>query len=62
MRRQCGAAGPSTRGVELHEWLFRPCRRTALHSSSRNGHTETAMALVEAGADVHSKTNKGYGW
>ncbi len=37
------------------------CRRTALHLASFNGHTETAMALVKAGADVHCKENDGYG-
>ncbi len=39
-------------------WL---CRRTALHLASLNGHTETEMALVKAGADVHGKDNDGYG-
>ncbi len=37
------------------------CRRTALHLASLNGHTELAVALVKAGADVHCKTNDGYG-
>ena len=36
------------------------CSRTALHRASSNGHTETVLALVEAGADVHCKTNAGY--
>jgi hypothetical protein len=59
---QCAAAGPSTRG-ELHERLLRLCRFTALHCASDHGHTETAMALVKAGADVHCKsTNCGYGY
>ena len=35
------------------------CRMTALHVASQNGHTETAEALVAAGADVHSKDNDG---
>ena len=48
-------------GVERQEWLFWPCRDTALHLASCDGHTETAMALVEAGADVHCKDNDGYG-
>ncbi len=56
-----GAGGPSTRGVGLQEWLRRLCRGTALHDASQNGHTETAMALVKAGADVHCKDNIGYG-
>ncbi len=29
--------------------------------ASQNGHTETAKALVAAGADVHCKSNDGYG-
>jgi hypothetical protein len=44
--------------VRAHAWL---CRWTALHWASQNGHTETAMALVAAGADVHCKTDTGYG-
>jgi hypothetical protein len=47
--------------VQLHEWLLWLCRRTALHVASENGRTETAMALVKAGADVHGKDNDGYG-
>ncbi len=48
-------------GVERQECPFGLCRRTALHSASQNGHTETAMALVKAGADVHCKANDGCG-
>jgi hypothetical protein len=51
--RQCGCGRSVDSGVELQEWLFRLCRKKALHWASQNGHTETAMALVEAGADVH---------
>ncbi len=40
-------------------WL---CRRTALHLASQDGHTETATALVKAGADVRCKDNDGYGF
>ncbi len=47
--------------MELQEWLCWLCRSTALHSASYNGHTETAMALVKAGADVHCNGNDGYG-
>ncbi len=47
-------------GVE--EWLFWLSRVTALHYASENGCTETAMALVKAGADVHCKDNEGYGF
>jgi hypothetical protein len=43
---------------ELCAWL---CRWTALHYASRNGHTETAKALLAAGADVRCETEKGYG-
>jgi hypothetical protein len=32
-----GADGPSTRGVELQEWLLRLCRGTALQYASQNG-------------------------
>jgi hypothetical protein len=48
-------------GAKLQECLFWLCRRTALHLASEKGHTETAMALVKAGADVQGKTNEGYG-
>ncbi len=41
---------------------FACCRRTALHWASENGCTETAMALVKVGADVHCKANNGYGF
>ncbi len=34
---------------------------TALHLASTFGSTETALALVEAGADVHGQNNDGYG-
>jgi hypothetical protein len=37
------------------------CRYTALHSTSHKGHTETAMALVAAGADVHCHDKDGCG-
>ena len=40
----------------------RMCRLTALHWASLNGKTETAMALVKAGADVHCTDNFGYGF
>ncbi len=58
----CHSAGRTVRPleVELQEWLFWLCRRTALHWASQNGHTETAMALVTAGADVHCKNSNGY--
>ncbi len=31
-----------------------PCRETALHLASRNGHTESVKALLEKGADVNA--------
>jgi hypothetical protein len=58
--RQCGGGRSVDSGVELQEWLVRPCRDTALHDASCNGHTETAMALVRAGADVHCKNINRY--
>jgi hypothetical protein len=59
----CHGAGRTVRplGVERQEWLLWLCRRTALHFASNNGHTETALALAKAGADVHCKDNEGYG-
>jgi hypothetical protein len=48
-------------GAALQEWQFWLCRRTALHWASMYGHTQTALALVKAGADVHGKDNLGYG-
>jgi hypothetical protein len=39
-------------------WL---CRETALHLALQGGHTETALALVEAGVDVHCQDTDGYG-
>ncbi len=49
-------------GVEVQECMFGLCRWTALHFASSNGHTETATALVKAGADVHCKLpDLGYG-
>ncbi len=58
---QCGGGWSVDSGVELQEWPLRLCRWTALHWASQDGHTETAMALVEAGVDVHCKDNDGYG-
>ena len=57
----CGGGRSVDSGLELQEWLLRLCRSTALHYASLNGHTETAMALVKAGADVHCKDDDGYG-
>ena len=33
------------------------CSWTALHYTAQNGHAETVLALVEAGADVHCEIN-----
>ncbi len=62
-RLVCRRAGRTVRplGVELQECLFWLCRMTALHWAALHGHTETAMALVKAGADMHCKNNEGYG-
>ncbi len=62
-RRVDAVSGRTVRplGVERQEcpkWL---CRMTALHDASLEGHTETAMALVKAGADVHCQDSEGYG-
>jgi hypothetical protein len=58
---QCGADGPSTRGgtAGVAVWL---CRRTALHWASFNGHTATALALIELGAGMLCLDNDGYGF
>jgi hypothetical protein len=32
-----------------------PCRETALHLASSNGHTESVKALLEKGADVNAE-------
>ncbi len=60
----CHSAGRTVRpplGVELQEWLFGLRSLTALHYASSNGHTETAVALVKAGADVHCMDVNGCG-
>jgi hypothetical protein len=48
-------------GVEVQQCLVWLCRSTALHRASLKGHTNTALALVKAGVDVHCKDNNGYG-
>ncbi len=58
---QCGGGRSVESGMELQGWLVWLCRCTALYSASQNGHTETAMALVKAGADVHCTAKDGYG-
>ena len=55
--RSAGRSMQSHGSAGAFHWV---CSRTALHSASSSGHTETAMALIEAGADVHCKTNDGY--
>jgi hypothetical protein len=51
-RQGCAAFG---------SWLSMsaPCRNTALHLASRNGHTETMKALLEKGADVDAENGSG---
>ncbi len=34
-----------------------PCRHTALHDASSNGHTESVTALLEKGAAVNAENN-----
>ncbi len=34
-----------------------PCRNSALHLASRDGHTESVKALLEKGADVNAEDN-----
>ena len=36
-----------------------PCRNTALHLASQNGHTETVTALLEKGADLNATSGSG---
>ena len=55
--RSAGRSMHSHGSAGAFHWV---CSRTALHSASSSGHTETAMALIEAGADVHCKDNDGY--
>ncbi len=45
----------------VQRWVCWRCRWTALHVASGKGHSETAKALVAAGADVHCKENNGCG-
>jgi hypothetical protein len=45
----------------VKRWVCRLCRSTALQVASQNGYTETAKALVAAGADVHCKILNGCG-
>jgi hypothetical protein len=55
----CGLDGPSSRGSAAGACV-RLCSSTALHDASYNGRTETVLALVKAGADVHCEDNAGY--
>ncbi len=58
---QCGGGWSVHSTLELPDGRFGLCRRTALHwaSTSEWGNPETAVALVNAGADVHCKDNDG---
>ncbi len=49
-QRPCGRFG---------SWvsMSAPCRDTALHLASHNGHTESVKALLEKGADVTAEDN-----
>jgi hypothetical protein len=43
----------------FHSWVSvsAPCRETALHLASSNGHTESVKALLEKGAAVNAEDN-----
>jgi hypothetical protein len=41
--------------VRLKVCVSAPCRNTALHLASQNGHTESVKALLEKGADVDAE-------
>ncbi len=58
LRTACGESfNQSVRAACVHGL----CRFNALHAVSVNGLTETAKALIRAGADVHCKeSTKGY--
>ncbi len=58
---QCRGGRSVHSGWSCGSACFRLCRTTALHLASQKGHAETALALAKAGADVHCKTNDGYG-
>jgi hypothetical protein len=49
-QRPCGRFG-------LWVSVSAPCRDTALHDASCNGHTESVRALLEKGADVNAENN-----
>ena len=46
-------------GCRLHAHkrgsVLLPCRNTALHLASKNGHTDSVKALLTKGADVNAK-------
>jgi hypothetical protein len=44
------AAGPGSKSA--------PCRNTALHDATENGHTECVKVLLEKGADVNAESIK----
>ncbi len=54
----CAADGMQSDGVSQAYLL--PCRNTALHLALQRCYPTTALALVEAGADVHCKDKDGY--
>jgi hypothetical protein len=50
---------PSSAPFGLWWSVSAPCRNTALHLASKNGHTESVKALLEKGADVHAENGSG---
>ncbi len=51
------AAGTGKAVRRFGSWVSvsAPCRETALHVASSNGHTESVKALLEKGADVNAE-------
>ncbi len=55
--RQEHALAPGVRRFGSWWSVSAPCRRTALHDASSNGHTESVKALLKKGADVNAEDN-----
>ncbi len=54
---QLHAPAPAERRFGSWWSVSAPCRDTALHDASSNGHTESVKALLEKGADVNAVDN-----
>ncbi len=55
--RKHHAPAKAVRRFGLRLSVSAPCRNTALHLASSNGHTESVKALLEKGADVNAASN-----